>query len=74
MIAVAGLTVSVVLLAGDTDEIGTTSAAEPIEPIRYGDFNPATGRPAPAPAPPPAGRHDGAGEDGTGGAARRTTA
>ena len=45
MIAVAGLSVAVVILAGDSDEVISTSAAKPVKSIRYGDFNPATGRP-----------------------------
>jgi hypothetical protein len=45
LIAVAGLTVAVVILANDSDQVSSTSAAKPIESIRYGDFNPATGRP-----------------------------
>src|ERR671925_1867589 len=44
LIAVAGLTVAVVILATDSDEVGGASSAQSIEPIRYGAFNPATGR------------------------------
>jgi hypothetical protein len=64
MIAVAGLTVAVVVLATDSDEVSSTSAVESIEPIRYGAFNPATGR---AEAAEPAGtaRFDGGPEEGT---------
>jgi hypothetical protein len=61
MIAVAGLTVAVVILAGDSDEVSSTSAAKPVESIRYGDFNPATGRPESAGST----RYDGAPEEGT---------
>jgi hypothetical protein len=73
LIAVAGLTVAVVILANDSDEIGSTSsAAKPAESIRYGGFNPATGRPESAPIPrlaqPLQGgdtRYDGGPEEGT---------
>jgi hypothetical protein len=52
LIAVAGLTVAVVILANDSEEVGSTSsAAKPIESINYGGFNPATGRPESAPLP-----------------------
>jgi hypothetical protein len=44
MIAVVGLTVAVVILAGDGDQVSGTSVARPIESLNYGDF-PATGRP-----------------------------
>jgi hypothetical protein len=50
-IAVAGLTVAVVILANDSDEVSSTSAAKPVEEIRYGGFNSATGRPESAPLP-----------------------
>jgi hypothetical protein len=49
VLAVAGLTVAVVILANDSDEVSSTSAAEPIEPINYGDsnrVNPSTGYPS----------------------------
>ena len=45
VILVVGLSVAVVILADDGNEVGSTSAARPLEPIRYGNFNPATGRP-----------------------------
>jgi hypothetical protein len=48
LIAVAGLTVAVVILANDSDEVSTTSAAKPVESINYGDskqVNPSTGYP-----------------------------
>jgi hypothetical protein len=61
MIAVAGLTVAVVILAGDSDDASSTSTAKPIESIRYGDFNPATGRPESAGNA----RHDGSLEERT---------
>jgi hypothetical protein len=64
LIAVAGLTVAVVILATDSDEVGGASSAQSIEPIRYGAFNPATGR---AEAAEPAGttRYDGGPEEGS---------
>jgi hypothetical protein len=68
VIAVAGLTVAVVILARDGDEL-STSAARPVGSIRYGDFNPATGRPESPPLPQRkldgAARHDGGSEEGT---------
>jgi hypothetical protein len=50
-IAIVGLTVAVVILANDGDEVTGTSSAVPSEAIRYGGFNPATGRPDAAPMP-----------------------
>jgi hypothetical protein len=50
-IAIVGLTVAVVILANDGDEPTGTSSAVPSESIRYGGFNPATGRPNAAPMP-----------------------
>jgi hypothetical protein len=52
MIALVGLTAAVVILATDSDEVSSpSSAAKPIESIRYGGFNSATGRPESAPLP-----------------------
>jgi hypothetical protein len=45
LIAVAGLTVAVVILANDSDQVGSTSAAKPIESVNDRDFSPVTGRP-----------------------------
>src|ERR671922_242332 len=48
MVAVVGLTVAVVILATDTDQVASTSSAKPIESINYGDskyVNPSTGYP-----------------------------
>jgi hypothetical protein len=46
LIAVAGLTVAVVILAGDSDQVGSTSAARPTESVKDHDFSPAAaGRP-----------------------------
>jgi hypothetical protein len=63
LIAVAGLTVAVVILATDSDEVGGASSAQSIEPIRYGAFNPATGRPESEPAGTT--RYDGGPEEGS---------
>jgi hypothetical protein len=49
LVAVVGLTVAVVILANDSDEGASTSAADPIESINYGDslvVNPSTGYPS----------------------------
>jgi hypothetical protein len=71
MIAVAGLSAAVVIVAND-DEIAGTSAASQVESINYGGFNPASGRPEAAPlpqreaqAPALATRYDGGPEEGT---------
>jgi hypothetical protein len=45
LIAVAGLTVAVVILADDSDQVGSTSAAKPIESVNDRDFSAATGQP-----------------------------
>jgi hypothetical protein len=45
VILVVGLSVAVAILAYNGNEVGSTSAARPLEPIRYGNFNPLTGRP-----------------------------
>ncbi len=73
MIAILGLTAAVVIVANESDEVDGTSAAQSIEPIRYGGFNPATGRPESAPMPQQhplqskagAPRYDGGPEEGT---------
>jgi hypothetical protein len=69
MIAVAGLTIAVVILASDSNQVSGTGAARPVESIRYGDFNPATGRPDSAPLPQRkpdgAAGHNGGPDDGT---------
>jgi hypothetical protein len=46
LIAIGGLTVAVVSLASDSDEVARTSAAKPVESINYGGstyVNPSTG-------------------------------
>ncbi len=60
LIAVAGLTVAVVILANDSDKVSSTSsAAKPLGSLNYGDsqyVNPSTGYPLgghPAPAQQP---------------------
>jgi hypothetical protein len=67
-IAVAGLTVAVVILANDSDEVSSTGATGSAASIRYGEFNPATGRPESAPLPqresPLQSRLDGTRSDG----------
>jgi hypothetical protein len=48
LVAVAGLTVAVVILANDSDEVGSTSSVPPGGSINYGDsalVNPSTGYP-----------------------------
>jgi hypothetical protein len=51
LIAVIGLTVAVVILASDEDQLGDADSATSIGRIDYGGFNPATGRPQSAPLP-----------------------
>jgi hypothetical protein len=67
-LAVVGLTVAVVILANDSDEVSSTGATGKAGSVRYGEFNPATGRPESAPLPqlenPPQNRIDGTRYDG----------
>jgi hypothetical protein len=71
MAAVIALTVAVVIVAGDEEQVaGGSSTAKPIESIRYEGFNAATGRPQAAPLPQgeslaPNSRYDGGPEEGT---------
>ena len=51
LIAVIGLTVAVVILAGDKDQISDTRPTALSGQINYGGFNPLTGRPESAPSP-----------------------
>jgi hypothetical protein len=60
MIAVAGLTVAVVILANDSDQVRSTSVARPIESLNHGDLNPAMRRPDSTST-----RYDGGPEEGT---------
>lgn len=50
LIAVVGLTVTVVILASDSNEAANTTPPG-LGGIRYGGFNPATGQPESAPLP-----------------------
>jgi hypothetical protein len=72
MVAVVGLTVAVVILATDSDQVASTSSARPIESINYGDskyVNPSTGYPTALTPRPEAGtRPDGGPEEGISGA------
>ena len=72
MVAVVGLTVAVVILATDTDQVASTSSAKPIESINYGDskyVNPSTGYPTAITPRPEAGtRPDSGPEEGISGA------
>ena len=45
LIAVAGLTVAVVVLATDDDQVSITRPAAAVGELNYGGFNPATGKP-----------------------------
>ena len=74
LIAVVGLTIALVVTANDSDPVAGTTSAEPVGTIRYGGFNPATGRPDSAPLPQSAQaprstlaapRYDGGPEEGT---------
>ena len=72
MIAVVGLTVAVVIVANDENQVSDISAANPIESINYGGFDPATGRPNSTPLPQRrldgatnGTRYDGGPEEGT---------
>src|SRR5919106_1290330 len=81
LIALVGLTVAVVILANDSDEVAGTSSAPPIGSINYGDskyVNPSTGYPTaafPQQANPlgtaiAGTRYDGGPEEGTRGIVR----
>ena len=69
LVAVAGLTTAVVILAGDSDEVSGTSSAKPIESINYGNstsVNPSTGYPSATIRPDsPGTRYDGGPEEGS---------
>jgi hypothetical protein len=69
MIAVAGLSAAVVIVANDDDVAGTSSAS-PAGSINYGGFNPATGRPESAPLPQPQAPVTPEPQGGTGGPAK----
>jgi hypothetical protein len=68
LIAVAGLTVAVVILATGSNEVSSTSSARPIESINYGSgvVNPSTGYPSATIRPDsPGTRYDGGPEEGS---------
>jgi hypothetical protein len=68
LVAVAGLTTAVVILANDSNEVSGTSSAKPIESINYGSgaVNPSTGYPSATIRPDsPGTRYDGGPEEGT---------
>jgi hypothetical protein len=68
LIAVAGLTVAVVILATDSDEVGSASSGQSIESINYGSgaVNPSTGYPSATIRPDsPGTRYDGGPEEGS---------
>jgi hypothetical protein len=69
MVAVVGLTVAVVILATDSDEVSSTSSARPMESIRY-DGGPEEGTRGIVPAQQPSARYDGGPEEGTADIAR----
>jgi len=51
LIALIGLTVAVVILASEENQLSDTRSASPIGHIKYGGFNPATGWPEFGPFP-----------------------
>jgi hypothetical protein len=53
LIAVVGLSVAVVVVAGDEQEVSEATRAAPMGKINYGEFNPATGRPESVASPRP---------------------
>jgi hypothetical protein len=72
LIALIGLTVAVVILASDDNQLSDTSSGAPIGPVNHGGLNPATARPQSAPlprreaqAPITGSRYDGDPEEGT---------
>jgi hypothetical protein len=68
LVAVAGLTTAVVILANDSNEVSGTSSAKPIESINYGSgaVNPSTGYPSATIRPDsPGTRYDGGPEEGS---------
>jgi hypothetical protein len=74
MVAVVGLSIAVVIVANDDEQISTSGAGSSVQSLRYGGFNPATGRPEAAPLPqrehpfqsrPGTTRYDGGPEEGT---------
>jgi hypothetical protein len=51
LIALIGLTVAVIVVAGDEQQTAGAGSAVPTGQLRYGGMNPATGRPQTAPEP-----------------------
>jgi hypothetical protein len=45
MVAVVALTIAVVILANESNEVAGTTAAKPVETIRYSGFNPVAENP-----------------------------
>ena len=69
LVAVLGLSTAVVVVANDGDDPAVQHSAEALGKLRYGGFNPATGRPDDAPFPEvhpfAQQRYDGGPEEGT---------
>jgi hypothetical protein len=63
LIAVAGLTVAVVILATDDEPASITSPAAAVGQLNYGGFDPATGRPQSVDRPATGARSDGGPEE-----------
>ena len=76
-IAVVALSIAVVNVANDTDQASKSGAASSVQSLRYGGFNPATGRPESVPLPartlpahPPISQIGGGVDEGTSGAVK----
>jgi hypothetical protein len=63
LIAVVGLSVAVVILASDEQQVSDTGTAPAIGQLNYGGFNPATGRPEESAAAPDLQRQNAVGPD-----------
>ena len=50
-IAIVALSIAVVIVANDTEQASNGGAASSVQSLRYGGFNPSTGRPESAPLP-----------------------
>jgi hypothetical protein len=84
LVAVAALAATVVIVTADTDTKVSVApksaqalpsgptAARPAEPIHYGGFNPATGKPVQQETLPPGTRFDGGPDEGTRGITPQT--
>jgi hypothetical protein len=69
-IAVVGLAIAVVIVANDTNQASKSGTASSVQSLRYGGFNPATGKPESAPLPtlpahPPISQSGGGVDEGT---------